>query len=80
MPLYEYQCLDCSDTFEARRPFAQSDKPASCPSCDSQQTRKMFGMIALVGTGSQMISEPISDSAQNYHGCACGHGGCGCSG
>lgn len=32
MPLYEYRCNSCNDTFELRQKF--SDPPASaCPSC-----------------------------------------------
>ena len=75
MPLYEYQCTDCADIFEARRPFAQANEQVPCPKCDSDHTRKVFGTIALVGAAPQ---ETTPAPMPSYGGCACGLGGCGC--
>ena len=84
MPLYEYQCLDCADTFEKRRTFAEADTPAACPSCQSIDTRKAFATIALLGSPTSAMGEasairdtPTLESA-GFGGCACGAGGCGC--
>lgn len=51
MPLYEYQCKKCNDTFELRQKF--SDPPASsCPSCGGE-VEKLISQsgFALKGQG-----------------------------
>jgi putative FmdB family regulatory protein len=35
MPLYDYHCVECDELFEAIRPVARRDEPASCPVCDN---------------------------------------------
>ncbi len=78
MPLYEYQCADCSDTFEARRPFSQANVSVPCPRCESTQTRKVFGTITLVGAATKDTMTTMPAPAHSQGGCACGGGGCGC--
>ena len=51
MPLYEYQCKSCSNTFELRQKF--SDAPASeCPACGGA-VEKLISQsgFALKGSG-----------------------------
>ena len=51
MPLYEYQCKSCNNTFELRQKF--SDAPASvCPSCGGE-VEKLISQsgFALKGGG-----------------------------
>lgn len=51
MPMYEYSCLACNHTFEARQKF--SDAPLSvCPQCQGE-LRKMISQsgFALKGGG-----------------------------
>lgn len=74
MPLYEFTCRDCNETFQEKRPFARAGDPAACPICASANTRKQLGAVAL-HTGSQPASIPVSMS--NGGGC-CGGGSCGC--
>jgi putative FmdB family regulatory protein len=76
MPLYEYQCLDCTKTFEKRQPFEQANAQTKCPTCESERTHKVFGLIAVVG-GSRMTDNSYSSGFEMGGGCACG-GACGC--
>ena len=39
MPLYEYQCTD-HGTFDAFRPFAESDELEACPDCGASSPRQ----------------------------------------
>jgi len=51
MPLYEYQCKSCNNTFELRQKF--SDAPASiCPTCGGE-VQKLISQsgFALKGQG-----------------------------
>jgi putative FmdB family regulatory protein len=66
MPIYEYQCLDCRQTFEVRRSFSDSDKPVPCSKCESGQTQKVLSHFYAQSSG----------HATTQHACG-GGGGCG---
>lgn len=44
MPLYEFNCLDCSDKFEEL--VSSSDTVVKCPKCGSVNTVKQFSTFA----------------------------------
>ena len=55
MPLYEYRCKHCGETFSVQRTKDESDQPSRCPRCGSDRTRKVFSPFALgriAGSGS----------------------------
>ena len=77
MPLYQFQCRDCEDTFEVRRSFAQATEPAACR-CGSENTRKLLNAVAFsMGSGGASRSKPSIPLPMQGGGC-CGGGGCGC--
>lgn len=47
MPIYEYQCADCGNTFEKLVRFSdlKADSP-ECPGCQSENTRKRLSVTA----------------------------------
>ncbi|MEZ4643088.1 MAG: zinc ribbon domain-containing protein [Chloroflexota bacterium] len=62
MPVYQYACQDCGHAFEKRLRMAQAGEPQVCPSCQSQQTRKRIGAIAVGGasvTAPTMAAPPV---------------------
>lgn len=73
MPLYEYFCLDCRQTFDALRKFDQADEPIRCLACEGENTTRKLSLIAapvrMAGDGA---------FAGTASGCGCGAGGCGC--
>lgn len=73
MPLYEYFCLDCRQSFDLLRKADQADAPARCEECDSLNTVRRLSLIAApirnAGDGASLSAGG---------GCACGHGGCAC--
>jgi putative FmdB family regulatory protein len=50
MPIYEYECLVCSTTFEKRQSFSEPAK-ADCPNGHSE-TRRLISSPAIVFKGS----------------------------
>jgi putative FmdB family regulatory protein len=72
MPLYEYQCLDCRQTFEVRRCFSDSDKPASCSYCDSRQTQKLVSKFYAQSTGHTLTASSGQGSCGGCSGGSCG--------
>jgi len=43
MPIYEYECIDCSHKFELHRSIDDRDKPAKCPKCGAEHVKRAFG-------------------------------------
>ncbi|MBQ4132444.1 MAG: zinc ribbon domain-containing protein [Desulfovibrionaceae bacterium] len=66
MPIYEYECNDCSEIFETLVP-RPTDKSEPCPACGSENTRKLLSVTS--GIIAQSASAP-----------ACPVSGMGCPG
>jgi len=49
MPLYEYRCMVCGETFEIVTSLAERDEKAVCPACGGHDTARVFSPIALAG-------------------------------
>ena len=56
MPIYEYQCSDCDQVFEA---IVQGSQKPSCPSCDSKKLNKLFSTFAVSGGGAGSVPMPV---------------------
>jgi putative FmdB family regulatory protein len=50
MPIYEYTCPKCTETFELRRPMSQATDPAACPTCKTESPRAI-SRLARVSKG-----------------------------
>ena len=74
MARYEYRCRTCDDRFELRRPMAEADAPASCPSGHPDVVR-LLSVFATVGAaGASGAAPPAMPSGGGCGGaCAC-HG------
>ncbi|MCE7983062.1 MAG: zinc ribbon domain-containing protein [Caldilinea sp. CFX5] len=75
MPLYEYFCPTCKDTFEQLRPAQKADEATTCPACRQPSSQRVLSIFASSvkseGGGAAMpMSMPMAG------GC-CG-GACGC--
>jgi putative FmdB family regulatory protein len=70
MPIYEYVCEACEQSFEklVRSSTKQSD--ITCPSCESQDVRKKMSSFASKVAGGASISS--SSSASSGANCAPG--------
>jgi putative FmdB family regulatory protein len=74
MPIYEYRCESCQNSFEAL--VTRSDPQAECPQCGGHElTREMSVFASSVSStngGAQAASGPAPAPR------ACCGGGCGC--
>jgi putative FmdB family regulatory protein len=68
---YDFRCRACGDTFEVRRPMAESDAPATCPQGHADTVK----LLPLVAVGGRATGGP-APSPGGGGGC-CG-GACGC--
>ena len=52
MPLHEYQCRNCEESFEEIISFSDADKLPACPNCGRQETQKKISAGAVIGSSS----------------------------
>ena len=74
MPLYEFRCRTCDDTFEVRRPMSEASDPATCPQGHDGAVR-LLSVFANVGAGGGAAT---SSAAPRAAGGGCG-GACACA-
>lgn len=61
MPIFEYKCQKCGETFESFSQRASAIKPPVCPACGSTEAERVFSVFAgriEGGTGSGCGSAP----------------------
>jgi len=46
MPIFEYQCLECSHIFEKFQAFSHSLANPGCPKCQTAQTSRIFSRFS----------------------------------
>ena len=73
MPMSEFRCKTCDQTFEERRSMAQANEPAKCPQGHENAVR-LLSVFASVGGASSSASAPTMP-APKMGGCGTG---CGC--
>jgi putative FmdB family regulatory protein len=58
MPIYEYQCEECSERFDkfVRSMFAEVE--VECPACGSAQVNKAFSTLASRGSNGGTAAIP----------------------
>lgn len=75
MPIYEFHCKPCDDSFEVMTSFSRVAE-ARCPKCGSDKITRLMSMFSSRSTGSDCSSHSHGD---NCAGCASGNcGSCGC--
>ena len=68
MPIYEYACPACGQTFSHLWRSMQAASEAAvppCPYCDSQATQRIMSQVAVLGaTGGLTPGEQVAANAQ----------------
>lgn len=72
MPMYEFRCQNCSQTFET---LVRGSDVTQCPSCQSQALEKLFSVFATSGTSKQGSSASVSAPSCGPS-CGCGPASC----
>ena len=63
MPLYEYVCPTCGQSFDKLVRFSEADKIPVCPNCGEKETHKKISAGSMIGSsssGSTSVSRPAS--------------------
>jgi putative FmdB family regulatory protein len=68
MPIYEYRCRACGESFER---LVSGQQPVACPACDSAEVTRLLSLFGH-RSGQSFVA------SAGGGGCGCGRGGCGC--
>ena len=52
MPIFEYKCQKCAETFENFSQRTTAAKPPVCPTCGSKDAERLFSMFVGRSEGS----------------------------
>lgn len=63
MPLYEYHCSECDQSFEKMMRFSELDLAPECPHCHSRETHKQISTFASRITGGAAAATAPSASS-----------------
>ena len=65
MPLYDYQCKDCGETFEVRATIKEkiAGLNLACPKCGGQETRQLLTVAMVVHAGKEISQSGCGPNA-----------------
>lgn len=46
MPIYEYKCKKCSNTFEVYKPISRKDEKEKCPICGDDESERLLSKFS----------------------------------
>ena len=74
MPIYEFECCDCSEQFE--KLVFRSDEQVTCPKCSSAGVRKQMSVCGFKSGGEKGSASSRMGSASGHSCSSCGGGSC----
>jgi putative FmdB family regulatory protein len=73
MPLYDYRCSACGQTFEIRATFKEKERGLHprCPACESMETQQLVSapMVVRAGPGDAASALPLGCAPSAGPGC-----------
>lgn len=61
MPIFEFVCLDCGDSFDKLVKSSYAITDINCPSCDSQDIKKKLSLFSSkISGGAQAVTAASS--------------------
>ena len=75
MPIFEYMCKLCGESFEKIVPRA-GDELCPCPKCGSEKTEKKLSVFGGILTNNSKVSCPSAPACQSMGAPGCGGGKC----
>ena len=63
MPIYEFDCSDCGDTFDKLVRSANRVSEVTCPTCDSHDVKKKLSLFSSRISGGTRSSSASAQAA-----------------
>ena len=60
MPMYEYRCNQCGETYEKLRRMEDADRNLKCPRCEADDVRRLLSVFAAGGGCDAVASSGFS--------------------
>ncbi|MFN2148667.1 MAG: FmdB family zinc ribbon protein [Anaerolineales bacterium] len=73
MPLYEYQCRECDQRFDALRSMNAADTPIPCPVCGSFETGRKLSLFSAHSNGKNLTGASSCGSCASGNCATCKH-------
>ena len=71
MPVYEFTCAACGETYDIISSLADRDQKAVCPACGGRDATPVFSSVSLGGSRSSVnpgvFVRPGQPGAKPYH-------------
>ncbi|MEP6963182.1 MAG: zinc ribbon domain-containing protein [Acidobacteriota bacterium] len=76
MPIYDYKCLDCNETFEAL--ILKNSPQTVCPGCQSTKLEQLISMFKVDSAGTRELSsvsikKKNADTRKEYNAAQIAH-------
>ncbi|HIE50608.1 MAG TPA: zinc ribbon domain-containing protein [Armatimonadetes bacterium] len=63
MPIYEYRCRQCGETFEV---LVRGEEMVTCPRCGSGDLQKLISRFSVKNLGKYVDFEKVKHFARHY--------------
>lgn len=73
MPVYDYRCTKCENTYDIFHKGSEILDNVVCPKCESTEFKKLFSApIVKMGSSDSSCDTCTTDSTPSYGGCSGG--------
>lgn len=66
MPVYEYKCRRCENTFDVLQRLGENGENLKCPDCGERKPEKVFSAFASGQTGGGGYTPPVSSCSSSF--------------
>jgi putative FmdB family regulatory protein len=67
MPIYEYRCKKCYETFEVLQKISEDNKGLRCPKCDTGEPERVLSSFCAAGGPRSTTGSGASGHASPGH-------------
>ena len=66
MPIYEYRCRKCKETFEVMQKVSEDNKGLRCPNCETDEPERLLSAFCSGGPKSTTATRAAAHSSPGH--------------